>query len=292
MISLRTFILQTRDILAAANIPEPRLEAEIMLTDVLSIPRHQLYAVQDQNLLPDIKASLNNLIKRRVEREPLAYILGHREFYGIDLIVSPAVMIPRPETELLIERAMLICLERMDHEEPLVIADIGTGCGGICINLAIHIPQARIFATDLYPNVFEVTKANIRKHMVEERITLLHGDLLTPIDSMINVIVANLPYVPSLRLKHLSPEVQKEPREALDGGLDGLGIIQRLLLQATDKLSKDGIILLEVDPELVGQLKRIALKLFPDAITSVEQDLAGMDRIFVIERAHVEPTLS
>ena len=282
MPTLRQFLRNTRETLAAAGIPEPRLEPEIMLTNVLGVPRHRLYAVQDQELPAQARQALAQFIERRLKREPLAYILGHKEFYGIDLVVDPGVMVPRPETELLVERAILVCMERMDQGRPVVV-DVGTGAGGIAINLALHLPRARVFATEGSPSALEVARANIRTHKVEERITLVQGDLLEAVEGPVDVIVANLPYIPSDRLRELQPEVRWEPPIALDGGPDGLDLIRRLLGQARENLSRSGIALLEIDPEHQAPLRQLAGDLFPGAAASVEQDLAGLDRIFVVE---------
>ena len=282
MPTLRQFLRNTQETLAAAGIPEPRLEPEIMLTNVLGLPRHRLYAVQDQELSAQAHEALAQFIERRLKREPLAYILGHREFYGIDLMVGPGVMVPRPETELLVERAMLVCMERMDKGQPVVV-DVGTGSGGIAINLALHLPRAWIFATDVSPAALEVAGANIRKHKVGERITLVEGDLLAPVEGPVDVIVANLPYIPSYRLKELQAEVRWEPPIALDGGPDGLDLIRRLLAQARGKLSRGGIVLLEIDPEHQAPLRQLAGDLYSGAAVSVERDMAGLDRIFVVE---------
>lgn len=282
MPTLRQFLRNTRETLAAAGIPEPRLEPEIMLTNVLGVPRHRLYAVQDQELPAQARQALAQFIERRLKREPLAYILGHKEFYGIDLVVDPGVMVPRPETELLVERAILVCMERMDQGHPVVV-DVGTGAGGIAINLALHLPRARVFATEVSPSALDVARANIRTHKVEERITLVKGDLLEAVEGPVDVIVANLPYIPSDRLRELQPEVRWEPPIALDGGPDGLDLIRRLLGQARENLSRSGIALLEIDPEHQAPLRELVGDLFPGAAASVEQDLAGLDRIFVVE---------
>ena len=284
MPTLRDFLHRAREQLTAVGVPEPRLEAEIMLTDALRVPRHRLYASQDDDLPTEVEKTLEEVMERRLKREPLAYILGHREFYGIDLLVGPAVMVPRPETELLVERAMLVCMERMDKGQ-LVVADVGTGSGGIAINLAIHIPQAKILATDRSRDALEVARANVLKYKVEERVTLVPGDLLDPVEGIIDIIVANLPYIPTQRLAALQPEVRWEPPAALDGGTDGLDLLRRLMGQAVSKLPDDGVVLLEIDPGQADLLRRLAQELFPGADVSVEQDLAGHDRIFVLERS-------
>ncbi len=282
MPTLRDFLREARERLAAAGAPEPRLEAEVMLSDALGAPRLRLYAAQDEPL-PDATAeALESVMRRRVRREPLAYVLGHREFYGVDLSVGPAVMVPRPETELLVERAMLLCMERMDAGRPVVV-DVGTGAGGIAINLALHLPRAEIYATELSEDALAVAEANIRRHGVGERVALLQGDLLEPVARTCDVIVANLPYVPSGRLPTLQPELAWEPSLALDGGENGLAVIRRLVGQAALKLAGDGVVLLEIDPGQSEPLSRLAGVLFPDAKVSVEKDLAGLERVFMLE---------
>ena len=148
IVILREVIRQTHDTLAAADIPDARLEAEVLLTNVLQMPRHRIYAYQEQLLTPQQAKSLARMVDRRLKREPLAYILGHKEFYGIDLSVRPGVLIPRPETELLVEQTLFLALMRMESRQ-LVIAEPGTGSGAISICLAIQLPMARIYATDL-----------------------------------------------------------------------------------------------------------------------------------------------
>ena len=282
MPTLREFLRDSRRRLAEAGTLEPRLESEVVLTDVLGIPRHRLYAYQDDTIPDEAAETLEKAVQRRIRREPLAYILGHREFYGVDLTVGPGVMVPRPETEMLIERAMLVCMERMERAG-LVVADVGTGSGGIAVNLAMHLPGVRLYATDISADALEVARVNVDKFGLGQRVTLLKGDLLEPLPGRVDVIVANLPYIPSARLKGLQPELAWEPRTALDGGADGMVMLRRLMGQAAGKLAVDGVMLLEIDPGQGESLRRMATRLFPGAATSVEKDLAGLDRIFVVE---------
>ena len=256
MPSLGDFLRQGRERLAGAGVLEPRLEAEVILTDTLGVPRRRLYAFQDDEIPDAALAALEQALKRRLKREPLAYILGHREFYGVDLLVGPGVMVPRPETELLVERAMLVCMERMG-QGPLVAVDVGTGSGGIAINLAMHLPGIKFFATDLSRDALAVAETNVQKHGLRERIALVEGDLLDPVEGSIDVIVANLPYIPSGRLPTLQPELAWEPAAALDGGADGLDLLRRLMGQAAGKLARGGVMLLEIDPGQGGPLCRI-----------------------------------
>ena len=288
-----------------------------MVMNTMRMPRQELFAQQETEVSPQQEQELAEIIERRRQREPLAYILGYKEFYGINLLVNSNVLIPRPETESLVEHALFMSLMGMETTE-LVIADVGTGTGAIAINLALHLPAAQIYAIDFTDEVLDVASYNIRAHNVADRITLLKGDLLEPLPQPVDLIVANLPYVPSQRIPTLQPEIQWEPRQALDGGEDGLDQIRRLLEQAassppasslsedppedppekspeksldegnaerpTPRLKDSGIILLELDPEQVPAVKEMADRLFPGAETSVEPDISQRDRIFVINR--------
>ncbi len=287
MAVLRTVIQDTHRRLEAAGIPDARLEAEVLVMNVMRLARQNIFAEQEAEVSAQQQASLDSLLERRFSREPLAYILGQREFYGINVMVTPAVLIPRPETEGLVEQALFMALMGMESTE-LTIADVGTGSGAIAINLAIHLPAARIFAVDVADAVLDVASFNIRTHGVADRVSLAKGDLLDAVPEPVDLIVANLPYIPTGRIPTLQPEVQKEPVLALDGGLDGLDLVRRLLTQAEDKLKDHGIILLELDPEQVPVVQELALRHFPDGGTSVEQDLARMDRILAIHRQQPE----
>lgn len=285
MAILREVVQQTHRTLEACHIPDARLEAEVMLMNVLRMPRQDLFAQQEMVVSPQQEQALAGIMERRLKREPLAYILQYKEFYGVNLLVNPAVLIPRPETEGLVEHALFMALMGMETPD-LVIADVGTGTGAIAINLALHLPAARIYALDNADAVLDVAAYNIRAHNVGDRISLGKGDLLESLPEPVDLILANLPYIPTERIAVLQPEVRWEPRAALDGGPEGLDLIYRLLTQAqgTGKLKEHGIILLELDPEQVPAVKERAGQLFPEAEISVEQDLARRDRILVINR--------
>ncbi len=284
---LRTIIQDTHKKLESAGIPDARLEAEVLVMNVMRMARQSIFAEQETEVTGQQQAALDEFLERRYSREPLAYILGQREFYGINVVLTPAVLIPRPETEGLVEQALFMALMGMESTE-LTIADVGTGSGAIAINLAIHLPSAKIDAVDVQDAVLDVAAYNVRVHGVADRVNLAIGDLLDAVPEPVDLIVANLPYIPTDRIPTLQPEVQQEPVLALDGGPDGLDLVRRLLIQAEDKLNSHGIILLEIDPDQIPVVQELALQHFPEGSTSVEKDLAGMDRILSIHRQAVE----
>ncbi|MED5404416.1 MAG: peptide chain release factor N(5)-glutamine methyltransferase [Chloroflexota bacterium] len=283
MPALRTVLQGTHQKLEAAGIPEARLEAEVLVMNVMRMGRQNIFAEQETEVSAQQQEALESLLARRYQREPLAYILGMREFYGINVVLTPSVLIPRPETEGLVEHALFMAMMGMESRE-LTIADVGTGSGAIAINLAIHLPAAKIFAVDVADAALDVAAYNIRAHSVGDRVTLGIGDLLDAVPEPVDLIVANLPYIRSDRIPTLQPEVQQEPLLALDGGTDGLVLIRRLLTQAEAKLKPTGIILLEMDPEQIPVVQGLAKHHFPEGSTSVETDLAGLDRILTIHR--------
>ena len=270
--------------MAAADIPDARLEAEVMIMNVMRVPRHRIYAYFEEEVPEEAEKVLGELVERRLKREPLAYIMGHKEFYGVDLLVAPGVLIPRPETEGLVEQTLFASMMRME-EGSFVIADPGTGCGTIAVSLAIHLPSAHIVATDLYETPLRVAEVNVQRHNVADRVSLMQGDLLEPLPEPADLVVANLPYIRSEVIDTLQPEIQFEPREELDGGTDGLDLIRRLLQQATTKLKPNGVILLEIDPQQVRPIEMEAGNLFPGSTVSIERDLAGLERVLTIDTA-------
>ena len=281
MAVVREVIQQAHQTLEAAGIPDARLEAEVLVMSVMRMTRQNIFAQQETEVGSRLEQDLAVLLEQRLQRTPLAYILGYREFYGINVMVTPSVMVPRPETENMVEHTLFMALMGMETRE-LVIADVGTGSGAIAVNLAIHLPSAKIYAVDISEPALDVAAYNIRGHSVADRIRLGHGDLLDPVPEPVDVIVANLPYIPTGRIPTLQPEVQQEPVIALDGGPDGLDLVRRLLAQAPEKLKTPGIILMEMDPEQFPAAEESARQHFPDADISAEQDLTHRDRILVV----------
>ncbi len=262
----------------------PELDAQILLAHVIGLPRPSLLARLDSPLTQSQIDSADRAFSRLKAGEPLPYILGHREFYGLDFTVTPDVLIPRPETELLVEKAIKWLSA---HPSKRSMADIGTGPGIIAVTLAVNIPDANILATDISPNALKVAKANAKKFHVHHRIQFTECDLLPPQSQIVNhkskidLICANLPYIPTQTLSGL-PIFGREPTLALDGGEDGLDLYRRLLDIAPAWLTPHGMILLEIEATQGIQAFNLASNKFSESHISLHQDLAGHDRLLEI----------
>jgi len=266
-------------ILEGYGIPESRLETEIMLSEIMGVKKDFLYTNVEFPITRTVKRELIRILERRIKREPLAYILEHREFYSTDFWVTPDVMIPRPETEILVDYVIDYVKK---HRELQTIVDVGTGCGSIAINLGLHFPEMNILATDISFRAVEIAKANAERCGVENVISFFNGDLLDPINGSLHIVVANLPYIPSCRLNRIQEEVKWEPQIALDGGTDGLCIMQRLLSQCRERLICAGLIIMEMDPEQIRPMFALAEEYFPRKEVFVQKDFRGMDRFLAI----------
>jgi len=228
---------------------QARRDAELLLLHTLQIPRVTLLAHPTRELTAEQQAAYANTIRRRLNHEPIQYITGQQEFYGILLKVTPAVLIPRPETELLVEAA----LNLLPTNQPLKIADIGTGSGAIAIALAVHLPDADVTALDISPIALAIAAANAREHSVAHRIRFLQSDLLSALNPHIetnqsfDAIVSNPPYIPEPDRAGLHPQVRDhEPAAALFSGPEGLDLYRRLLPQAHTALKPNGLLALEI----------------------------------------------
>jgi release factor glutamine methyltransferase len=253
----------------------------VLLAHVLGWPRARLFSRPEHQLALEEQQRFEACLLRRQRHEPVPYIVGSREFYGLCFAVDRRVLIPRPETEQLIERA----LESV-AQGPCLIADIGTGSGIIAISLAVHLRLARVFAIDSSTDALEVMAANCRRHKVTERIRLLKGDLLDPLPEPVDLIAANLPYVPTAELATLDSDVKDyEPWQALDGGSDGLVQVTRLLAQAGRCLRPQGVMVLEIGAGQGERATRLARDNFPTARVELFPDDAGLDRVIRIQTA-------
>jgi len=261
-----------REILVANNVEDASLESELLLRHVLRTSRVQLYQDLNRELKPEQEKTFLELVKRRLNGEPTAYITRHREFYGFDFYVDSNVLIPRPESELLVERALTLAQNR-----PIsTIAEIGTGCGAIAVSLALNLPQAKIYATDISAPALKVALVNCQRHGVLNTIHLLQGDMLNPLPEPVDLIIANLPYVKEPELSGLT---DFEPRLALNGGADGLNKIHQLCRQVSYKLHPDGCLLLEIGEGQGRTVTTLLRSLFPSAKIEVIPDLGGIERV-------------
>ncbi len=231
--------------LAAA---EARLEAEVLLRHAAGVSREELLVRPGAPLPPDAAAAYATLIERRLAGSPTAYLVGHREFFGLDFIVDERVLIPRPETERLVE----VARERLSGLPAPLIADIGTGSGAVAIALALALPRARVVATDVSPEALAVARLNAVRHGVADRIAWGEGDALDPLAALglegrVDAIVSNPPYIPTAALASLPEEIREhEPRAALDGGPDGLAVLRRVIAEGPRYLRPGGLLALEV----------------------------------------------
>ena len=261
--------------------PDAKLEAEVLLRHVLKSDRATMFRDLEENLSEDNVTNIASLVNRRIQKEPLAYITGIKEFYGLMFEVSEGVLIPRPETELLVETA--ITKAKLLKKNEINIVDVGTGSGAIAVSLAVNIPNSNVIAIDLSKSALEIADENRRTHGMYSRIKLRLGNLLEPVTENIDILVSNPPYIRKDRLHSLQEEVLKEPRLALDGGEDGLRLIAELLSQARERMDSRSIILFEIDSDQGIEASKISKNTFPLGDVSVLKDLNNDDRAVLIE---------
>ncbi len=276
--SVREALRWAMRLLAVSGSDSPRLDAEVLLAYVLGVTRSQLPLHWERPLSAEAAEAFTALVRRRAAHEPVAYLVGRRAFYDLDLAVDARVLIPRPETELLVEEALSWARTRKGLVRR--IADVGTGSGALAIALARHIPSARVWGTDLSREALGVARENARRYGLEGRIGWVCCDLLSALAGPFEIIVANLPYIPREEFAALPPDVAMyEPRLALDGGPEGLAVIERLLRQAPERLSRPGLLLMEIDPRQAERAVVLAKASLPEAHVTILPDLAGLDRV-------------
>lgn len=278
--SLREELRHAEGALGSYNIPDTRLEVELLMMYTLGINRAELYVRLEETLSSEAAKEFRQLVQRRCNHEPTAYILKQRQFYGIDFYVDHRALIPRPETELLVEEAIKFTSQCISSPAPLLIADVGTGSGAIAISLAMNLPKTEIYAVDISVDALDIARRNCEQHQVTQRVHLLLGNMINLLPQKVNIIVANLPYVTDSDMDDLCPEIKNfEPRIALAAGIDGLDKIRQLLYEAKEKLLPDGLILLEMGQGQAEAVTSIARNHFPDARIDVMPDLAGIERV-------------
>jgi release factor glutamine methyltransferase len=258
-----------------AALDTPVLDAEVLLAHVLHTTRVFLRTYPEAPITENDRRRFRALVTRRARHTPVAYLIGSKEFYGHRLAVTPAVLIPRPETETLVERALLFLRA---HPSVHRVVDVGTGSGAIAIALAGAIRRIHVDAIDVDLRALAVARRNVRAHRLTTRIRVCHGDLLEGAGRA-RCVVANLPYLSLERRRRLAKDVRHEPVRALNGGRDGLDLIRRLLVQAAVLVRAPGCLLLECDPAQARRLSSLAARAFPGARVDLITDLSGRSRV-------------
>ena len=249
----------TTDYLKAHSSDSPRLDAEVLLAHALGCQRIELYTTFEEQPSDEARTAFREMVRRRAEGTPVAYLVGRREFYSLSFRVTPDVLIPRPETELLVVATLDLVKAGLGKQglgtsvpsEPPTIADVGTGSGIIAVCLAKHLPQSRVTAIDLSPAALAVARENAKQHGVAERIEFVESDLFAAVvaDRQFDFVVSNPPYVSTAEMERLPPDVLKfEPHSALLAGPGGTEVIERLIPQAAERLRPGGHLLLEISP--------------------------------------------
>lgn len=283
---MRQSLNAARSSLRSGGIVEWQVEAEVLLRHVLDLGRSEFLALvygNDISLTDAQSLLLQSLISRRLSGEPLAYIVGRREFYGLELEVNKHVLIPRQETEILVD----ITLEHLASSNSFspTVVDLGTGSGAVALAIATHAQTANVVAIDVSKDALEVARRNAANLGLSANIQFVHGDMLTPIHGPINVVVSNPPYIPSGEMRDLAVEVRREPQMALEGGDDGLDPLRRLMDQSAARLAQGGMIVVELMPEQMNDARALAVETFGSKVeVSTQRDLMSNERALIIRR--------
>lgn len=263
----------------------PALDASVLLARIVERPRSWILAHPELTLTDEQQTQLQSSLARLENGEPFPYVLGRWEFFGLEFEVTPDVLIPRPETELLVEKAIAFLQK---NPSKINVADIGTGSGAIAVSIAVNVPKANILATDISAKALQVATRNAARHNANQRIEFIESDLLPDQSAIVNrkskidLLCSNLPYIPTNTLHHL-PVYQREPTLALDGGEDGLDTFRKLLSIVPDRLAPNALILLEIESTLGEQTTQLARQHFQNAQIKLHQDLTGRDRLLEIQ---------
>jgi release factor glutamine methyltransferase len=267
--------------IGASGSSTPRLDAELLMSAVLDGNRTQLYTRLQEPLDADRIAGFDRLVEQRIGGAPIAYLTGTREFMGLAFAVSPAVLVPRPETEHLVEWALAWLRDRTEA----TVVDVGTGAGGIAVAVARLAPAGsikRIIATDLSLEALAVACDNVQT-LAPGQVELVHGDLLEPLTGPLDLVLANLPYLTPAQIQQ-SPSIAAEPMVALVGGEDGLELIRRFIADLPRVLAPRGAVAMEVDPSQVEAVEKLLSQALPTAAIAVHDDLASRARLVSASR--------
>ena len=274
-----TILNWTKQYFGEKGVENPRLDAEVLLSHILRKDRLYLYVNFDQPLEGAELAAFRAAVKKRAARLPVAYITGEKEFMGLDFQVTPAVLIPRPDTEILIEAA----LKTLGSADSPRILDIGTGSGAICISMLVNLPSAEAVTVDISPEAILVAKSNAERHGVSQRLTFCQGDLFNPVKGQVfSAILSNPPYIPEADILTLTPEVRQEPNLALAGGKDGLDFYRRIIQEGRNYLAPNGFIAMEVGIGQARQVADLAEKSGYFIVSEIVKDYGGIERVVIL----------
>jgi release factor glutamine methyltransferase len=286
----RSTLKEAAEILSSNQIRQARLEAEVLLAHVLELRKEDIIIYPDRELTDLQEEKFQQLVERRCRKEPVAYIVGHREFWSLEFKVNPKVLIPRPETEGIIECLLSLAGDKAS-EKNIRILDAGTGSGILAIVAALEFPNSQVTALDNSDGALEVARKNALRHQLAERVEFFKMDLMRdwnlPENDLYDYILSNPPYIPSKELEQLMPDVRDyEPQMALDGGSDGLDCYRCIVASAFPYLKPGGCLIFEVGDEQAGSVQQIFQTHGGFENIQVMQDLSGRDRVVSAGRAH------
>ena len=286
--TFRSVMKSAIEMLSSSHIKQARLEAELLLAHVLEVRKEDLIIRPDQELTENQEEKFQELVERRCRKEPLAYIVGHREFWSLGFKVSPKVLIPRPETEGVVEHLRNLVGAEVD-EGAIRVLDVGTGSGILSVVTALEFPKARITAVDNSVDALELARENALYHKVTEQIEFVEMDFMRdwilPQNNLYDYILSNPPYIPSKELEHLMPDVRDfEPLVALDGGRDGLACYRRIIVNGFAYLKPGGHLIFEVGDDQAGPLRQCFQDHGGLEKIEINQDLSGRDRVVSARR--------
>jgi release factor glutamine methyltransferase len=283
--TIQRLLTWVTEYLTQKGVDAPRLSAELLLSHVLGLKRIELYTQYNKVVVQEQLDRLRDLVKRAGEHEPVAYLVGRTEFYSIEFEVTPDCLIPRPETELLVQRSIEFLRKRTGPQQ---VCDVCTGCGVIAVAITKNVPDAKVLATDISEPALAVAARNIEKHKLADRIELRHGDLFEPLVpqlDMFDLIVCNPPYVSAPEYEALDRNVKEyEPRVALHGGPDGLDLYRRIVEKVREFLKPDGMLLLEIGYQQGPAVRELLEKTGVFAQIQIDKDLQRHDRVVAAQR--------
>ena len=279
--NLRELWIYTKKELDLSNITDSSIESEVLIRKVLDLDRNNFFTTLN-NHIPPIKISkIKKNLRKRISGTPLSYITKNREFFGIDFFVNENVLIPRQESELLVEEVISFC--RKHQKTNLTVVDVGTGSGALAISIAKNLANVNVIATDISQKALQVARKNAEKIHVSKKISFLHSNLLENLKTPANVIVANLPYLSTSEINTLSLEVKKEPEIALFGGENGIDLIAKLISQTPKYLKKNGKLILEISPSQKTIVFSLIKQNFPKNEPKVHEDLTKIKRAISVQ---------